>query len=83
MFEVGDDGFSHVIAADPVAACEKAGCCEEAAEECPVDAISIVDGQTDAAGRAGALTRRSRRRDVTTHTHAQRGGARADKDGTG
>ena len=43
VFEVGDDGFSHVIAADPVAACEKAGCCEEAAEECPVDAISLVE----------------------------------------
>jgi ferredoxin len=43
VFEVGDDGFSHVIAADPVAACEKAGCCDQAAEECPVDAISLVE----------------------------------------
>ena len=43
MFQVGDDGFSHVIAADPEAACAAAGCCEEAAEECPVDAISLID----------------------------------------
>lgn len=43
VFEVGDDGFSHVIAADPAQACADAGCCEEAAEECPVDAISLVD----------------------------------------
>ena len=43
VFEVGDDGFSHVIALDPPAACEKAGCCEEAAEECPVDAISLAE----------------------------------------
>ncbi len=43
VFQVGDDGLSHVIAADPVAACADVGCCEEAAEECPVDAISIID----------------------------------------
>ena len=40
VFEVGDDGFSHVIAAD---ACVEAGCCEDAADECPVQAISLVD----------------------------------------
>jgi ferredoxin len=43
VFEVGDDGFSHVIAADAAAACADSGCCEEAAEECPVSAISLLD----------------------------------------
>lgn len=43
VFEVGDDGLSHVIAAAPEATCADAGCCEEAAEECPVDAISLID----------------------------------------
>lgn len=43
VFEVGDDGISHVIAVDPEAMCAQAGCCEEAAEECPVDAISLID----------------------------------------
>jgi ferredoxin len=43
VFEVGDDGFSHVIAIGPEATCAAAGCCEEAAEECPVSAISLVD----------------------------------------
>ena len=38
VFEVRDDGYSHVIDPD---GCEAAGCCEEAAEECPVDAISL------------------------------------------
>ena len=38
VFEVGDDGISHVINPD---GCEEAGCCEEAAEECPEGAISI------------------------------------------
>jgi ferredoxin len=38
VFEVGDDGLSHVIDAD---ACEEADCCEEAAEECPEGAISL------------------------------------------
>ncbi|MBN1321292.1 MAG: ferredoxin, partial [Thermoleophilia bacterium] len=38
VFEVGDDGVCHVI--DPNA-CEDAGCCEEAADECPEGAISI------------------------------------------
>lgn len=40
VFELGDDGFSHVIGPE---ACGEAGCCEEAAEECPVDAISLED----------------------------------------
>lgn len=38
VFEVGDDGISHVIDAE---GCEAAGCCEEAAEECPENAISL------------------------------------------
>ncbi len=38
VFEIGDDGISHVI--DPNA-CEDAGCCEEAAENCPEGAISL------------------------------------------
>jgi ferredoxin len=38
VFEVADDGLSHVI--DPNA-CEDAGCCEEAADECPEGAITI------------------------------------------
>lgn len=40
VFEVGDDGISHVIAPDK---CVEAGCCEDAADECPVDAISLVE----------------------------------------
>ena len=39
VFELGDDGVSHVI--DPEG-CAAAGCCEEAAEECPVEAISLA-----------------------------------------
>lgn len=38
VFEVGDDGTSHVINAD---GCADAGCCEEAADECPEAAISM------------------------------------------
>lgn len=38
VFEIGDDGISHVI--DPNA-CEDAGCCEEAADECPEGAIIL------------------------------------------
>jgi len=38
VFEPGDDGVSHVIDPD---GCEAAGCCEEAAEECPAAAISF------------------------------------------
>jgi len=40
VFELGDDGIAHVIAPD---GCADAGCCEEAAEECPAEAISLVD----------------------------------------
>jgi ferredoxin len=40
VFQVGDDGLSHVLASDR---CIEAGCCEDAADECPVDAISLVD----------------------------------------
>ncbi len=43
VFEVGDDGYSHVIADDPAEVCADAGCCEEAADECPVDAISLLE----------------------------------------
>jgi ferredoxin len=41
VFELGDDGVSHVIAPDK---CVAAGCCEDAADECPVDAISLAEG---------------------------------------
>ena len=40
VFKLGDDGVSHVIAPDK---CVAAGCCEDAADECPVDAISLVE----------------------------------------
>ena len=64
VFEVRDHGYSHVIDAE---GCEAAGCCEEAAEECPVDAISLKSrartGPTDedrpafpVAARAGAVS---------------------------
>jgi len=38
VFEMGDDGIAHVIDAS---GCEDAGCCEEAADSCPTDAISL------------------------------------------
>jgi len=38
VFEIGDDGFSQVI---HEYGCDDAGCCEEAAEQCPEGAISI------------------------------------------
>lgn len=38
VFEVGDDGLSHVIDAS---ACDDDDCCEEAADECPEGAITI------------------------------------------
>lgn len=38
VFEMGDDDLAHVISAE---ACSDAGCCEEAVEECPVEAITI------------------------------------------
>ena len=46
--QVGDDGISHVIAPDK---CVEAGCCEDAADECPVDAISWSTEQGDSPGR--------------------------------
>ena len=38
VFELGEDGLAHVIAG---AVCDEAGCCEEAAESCPDEAISL------------------------------------------
>lgn len=38
VFEMGDDDLAHVIGADQ---CEAAGCCEEAAEACPTEAITL------------------------------------------
>lgn len=38
VFEMGDDGLAHVINAD---GCEDAGCCQEAADSCPTEAISL------------------------------------------
>lgn len=40
VFSVHNDGLSHVT---KEADCNAAGCCEEAAEECPVGAITLVD----------------------------------------
>ena len=40
VFELKEDGKSHVR---PGADCEKAGCCKEAADSCPVDAIALVE----------------------------------------
>lgn len=37
VFWLGEDGKSHVIAQK----CDSAGCCEEAAENCPVEAITL------------------------------------------
>lgn len=38
VFEMGEDDIAHVINPE---GCKTAGCCEEAAEECPVEAITI------------------------------------------
>lgn len=38
-FELGEDGTAAVK--DDSEDCEDAGCCEEAADECPVDAITV------------------------------------------
>ncbi|HET6474488.1 MAG TPA: ferredoxin [Thermoleophilia bacterium] len=38
VFRLEDDGVAHVIAPDD---CVTAGCCEDAADECPVDAINL------------------------------------------
>ena len=37
VFEMGDDGLAHVISTD----CDGAGCCQEAADSCPTQAISL------------------------------------------
>ena len=39
VFELGDDGTAKVKA--DAEDCDDAGCCEEAAEQCPVDAITV------------------------------------------
>lgn len=39
VFELGNDGVAYVKEDAPD--CEDAGCCEEAAESCPVEAITI------------------------------------------
>ncbi len=38
VFEMGDDGLAHVKAGSD---CEAAGCCQEAADSCPTEAISL------------------------------------------
>lgn len=38
VFELDDEGFARVI---PGADCEEAGCCEEAADSCPEEAIIL------------------------------------------
>lgn len=38
VFEMRDDDLAHVIDG---ADCDAAGCCEEAADSCPVEAISL------------------------------------------
>jgi len=38
VFELGDDGMAYV---KEDASCEDAGCCEEAADSCPTDAIEL------------------------------------------
>lgn len=40
VFELAEDGLAHVIAGS---VCDEAGCCEEAAESCPDEAISLED----------------------------------------
>ncbi|MFP4589016.1 MAG: ferredoxin [Candidatus Bipolaricaulota bacterium] len=39
VFELGGDGVAHVK--DDAEDCEEAGCCEEAADQCPVAAITV------------------------------------------
>ncbi|NLJ79790.1 MAG: ferredoxin [Firmicutes bacterium] len=38
VFEMGDDGLAHVIEGGN---CEEAGCCQEAADSCPTEAITF------------------------------------------
>ncbi len=40
VFELGDDGIAHVLDAS---LCDEAGCCEEAAESCPDEAIILSE----------------------------------------
>lgn len=40
VFKLGEDGKSQVINPD---GCGEAGCCEEAAESCPVEAITLEE----------------------------------------
>lgn len=39
VFELGDDGVAHLK--EDAADCSEAGCCQEAADQCPVSAISV------------------------------------------
>jgi ferredoxin len=41
VFKLGEDGLAHVVGDSD---CEEAGCCAEAAESCPDEAISL-EGQ--------------------------------------
>lgn len=38
VFEMRDDGLAHVVAG---ADCDEAGCCQEAADACPTEAIAL------------------------------------------
>ena len=40
VFKLGDDGLAHVIDGSE---CDSAGCCQEAVESCPDEAISLGD----------------------------------------
>ncbi|MGO8685374.1 MAG: ferredoxin [Thermoleophilia bacterium] len=40
VFVLGDDGLAHVVEGSD---CDDAGCCEEAAESCPEEAITLDD----------------------------------------
>jgi ferredoxin len=40
VFELGEDGLAHVLEG---ADCDASGCCEEAVDSCPDEAISLID----------------------------------------
>jgi ferredoxin len=40
VFEMGDDDLAHVKKPE---GCKQAGCCQEAADECPVEAITLEE----------------------------------------
>jgi len=40
VFGLGDDGLAHVVEGSD---CQEAGCCEEAADSCPEEAITLPD----------------------------------------